>query len=158
MVGPNKLWLSINTCLHILAVKKAYFYNSLVLKYDYEFLNCILGKMKLRGGGECLSLSLSPTPQGGAAWFGVARSGYKTWVILEHLWCWKQNFLQFWQPRARFASLSNVWARYRLTVHFKPEKVSSLIENVQWLWRWGAPPPKPEKMPSRPEPRPYKRP
>ena len=27
-----------------------------------------------------------------------------------------------------------------------------------WLWRWGAPPPKPEKMSSTPEPRPYKRP
>ena len=51
VVGPNKLWLSINSCLHILAVKKAYFYNSLVLKYDYEFLNCILRKIKLRGGG-----------------------------------------------------------------------------------------------------------
>ena len=55
MVGPNKLWLSIKSCLHILAAKKAYFYNSLDLKYDYEFLNCILRKMKL-GGGENLSL------------------------------------------------------------------------------------------------------
>ena len=72
----------------------------------------------------------------------------------------------FWQPRASFTFLSNVWAKYRLTAHFKPEKVSSLIENVRprprgaflWLWRWGAPPPKSEKMSSTPEPHPYKRP
>ena len=43
----------------------------------------------------------------------------------------KANFLQLWQPRASFEFLSNVWAKYRLTAHFKPEKVSSLIENVQ---------------------------
>ena len=46
-----KLWALINFGfpLHILAVKKSLFYNSFVLKYDYEFLDCILRKMKLRG-------------------------------------------------------------------------------------------------------------
>ena len=43
MVGLNKLWFSINTCLHIIAVKKAYFttvsfwntiMNSLIVSLD----------------------------------------------------------------------------------------------------------------------------
>ena len=36
MVGPYSLLLFINACLHI-------------LRYDYEFLTCILRKMTLRG-------------------------------------------------------------------------------------------------------------
>ena len=95
------------------------------------------------------SLSLiPPPPQGASARFGVVWNVMRFFVParsgLENL----RNFrtLQFWQPRARFAFLSNVWAKYRLSVHFKPKKVSGLLENVQprprgafpWLWRWGA--------------------
>ena len=36
MVGPYSLLLFVNACLHI-------------LRYDYEFLTCILRKMTLRG-------------------------------------------------------------------------------------------------------------
>ena len=48
-----------------------------VLKYNYEFLICILKKMTLWGKLLSRSLkyypSLSPTPQGAAARFGAGR-------------------------------------------------------------------------------------
>ena len=66
------------------------------------------------------------------AWhFRLARSGLEIIRNFRAPLVFKANFLQLWQPRASFAFLSNVWAKYRLTAHFKPEKVSSLIENVQ---------------------------
>ena len=53
-------------------------------------------------------------------------------IVLGNFWAtfgvWS-NFLQFWQPRANFAFLSNFWAKYRFGAQIKNEKVNDFIEN-----------------------------
>ena len=65
--------------------------------------------------------------------FSLARSGLENLRNFRAPLVFKANFLYFWQPRASFTFLRNVWANYRLMAHFKPEKVSSLqSENVKY--------------------------
>ena len=73
-----KCWALINfgfpkTPAYTFKLLKSLFHNRFVLKYDYEFLNCIIE------GGKALSRSLkgypslSPTPKGAVARIGVGR-------------------------------------------------------------------------------------
>ena len=83
------------------------------------------------------------------------------WLVLQ-FWVQPNRIFTVGVPQASHGKIQ----QQRGKKAKKVEKVSSLIESVQprargafpLLWRWDAPPPKPDKMSITPEPRPYKRP
>ena len=95
-------------------------------------------------GGKALSRSLkcypslSPTPQGAAARFGVgrrdarhfrlARSGLENLHNFRAPLVFKAKFSAVLATSSKFCISEQRLSKYRLTAHFKPEKVSSLIE------------------------------